>query len=152
MKIHQQSVAEALASIHTTALGLSSDEARRRLQQFGPNRVAPAKRRNRLWALLAEFAQLFSIVLWIAALLAFAVEWQVPGQGMGRLYVRVDEVCLLVKSHSFRGDLTSATGYLATVLAWACGCACQCMGPEGVPRNQTPRFRALAHIGVVAFC
>ncbi|MGE8176783.1 cation-translocating P-type ATPase [Pseudomonas fluorescens] len=95
MNIHQQSVAEALASIHTTAQGLSSDEARRRLQQFGPNRVAPAKRRNRLWALLAEFAQLFSIVLWIAALLSFAVEWQVPGQGMGRLGVAIVAVILI---------------------------------------------------------
>ncbi|WP_218195287.1 cation-transporting P-type ATPase [Pseudomonas sp. HLS-6] len=63
MNIHQQSVTDALASLHTTAQGLSSGEAQRRLQQFGPNHVAPTKRRNRLWALLAEFTQLFSVVL-----------------------------------------------------------------------------------------
>lgn len=95
MNIHQQSVTDALASLHTTAQGLSSGEAQRRLQQFGPNHVAPAKRRNRLWALLAEFTQLFSVVLWIAALLAFAVEWQVPGEGMGRLGVAIVAVILI---------------------------------------------------------
>lgn len=95
MNIHQQSVADVLASVHTTAQGLSSEEARRRLQQFGPNRVAPAKRRNRLWAFLAEFVQLFSIVLWIAALLVFVVEWQMPGQGMGRLGVAIVVVIIV---------------------------------------------------------
>lgn len=95
MSIHQQSVTDALASLHTTAQGLSSGEAQRRLQQFGPNHVAPTKRRNRLWALLAEFTQLFSVVLWIAALLAFAVEWQVPGEGMGRLGVAIVAVILI---------------------------------------------------------
>ncbi|WP_409277212.1 cation-translocating P-type ATPase [Pseudomonas defluvii] len=95
MNIHQLSVSDALASLHTTAQGLSSGEAQRRLQQFGPNHVAPPKRRNRLWALLAEFTQLFSVVLWIAALLAFAVEWQVPGEGMGRLGVAIVAVILI---------------------------------------------------------
>ncbi len=39
MRIHQLSVADALASIRSSAAGLSADEASHRLREFDPNRV-----------------------------------------------------------------------------------------------------------------
>ena len=39
MKIHHLTAEEALASLHVGPGGLTSEEARRRLQEFGPNRV-----------------------------------------------------------------------------------------------------------------
>ena len=35
--------------------------------------------------LLHEFVQFFSVILWIAAGLAFVAEWSAPGQGMARI-------------------------------------------------------------------
>ena len=39
MKIHQLTVEQAYASLHSSPGGLSEPEARRRLQEYGPNRV-----------------------------------------------------------------------------------------------------------------
>jgi hypothetical protein len=43
MKIHHLSVDEALQSLHSSPTGLSGPEAQRRLREFGPNRVEPAR-------------------------------------------------------------------------------------------------------------
>ena len=85
MKIHQLSVADALASVQATEQGLSPAQVQRRQREFGLNRMAHARRRSWLRALLKEFVHFFSIVLWLAALLAFIAEWKSPGQGMARL-------------------------------------------------------------------
>ncbi len=85
MKIHQLSPEEALKSLHSSHEGLSQDEARRRLQSFGPNRIHQVPREYLLWGLLKEFMHFFALILWLAAGLAFFAAQQQPGSGMDTL-------------------------------------------------------------------
>jgi sodium/potassium-transporting ATPase subunit alpha len=85
MKIHQMSVAEALASVQSSAEGLSSVEARRRLGEHGPNVVPSAAREPLVLRLAREYFYFFSLILWIAAALAFFAAWRDPGQDMARV-------------------------------------------------------------------
>ncbi|MGA7178220.1 MAG: cation-transporting P-type ATPase, partial [Thiobacillaceae bacterium] len=71
MQIHQQTVEEALARLRSGSGGLSSAEADRRLVEFGPNRIREEHRKSLILGLLKEFTHFFSLVLWLAAGLAF---------------------------------------------------------------------------------
>jgi len=85
MKIHHLGADEALASLHSQRGGLSADEAERRLEEYGENRIERLDRPP-LWRRLAkEFTHLFALILWLAAGLAFLSEWRDPGQGMAAL-------------------------------------------------------------------
>jgi magnesium-transporting ATPase (P-type) len=50
--------------------GLSGEEARRRLAEVGPNAIVEARGRSPLSEFLANFVQLFALLLWAGALLA----------------------------------------------------------------------------------
>ncbi|HSB38772.1 MAG TPA: cation-transporting P-type ATPase [Gaiellaceae bacterium] len=52
------------------AAGLSSEEAARRLAEAGPNAIVEAKGPSHVRELLANFVQLFALLLWAGALLA----------------------------------------------------------------------------------
>ena len=101
MRIHQFSVAEALASVRSSAAGLSSGEALHRLREFGANHVAVAARAPLALRLLQEFTHLFSVILWIAAGLAFLADWSNPGLGMARVGYAVIAVILVSGVFSF---------------------------------------------------
>jgi sodium/potassium-transporting ATPase subunit alpha len=85
MKIHQLSIDETFGALCTGPDGLSAPEALRRLEEYGPNRVETRAREPAIWRLLKEFTQFFSVILWVAAGLAFVAEWSDPGQGMARI-------------------------------------------------------------------
>jgi calcium-translocating P-type ATPase len=85
MKIHHLSVDEALQSLHSGPTGLSAAEAERRLREFGPNRVEPARTTPPWLRFLKGFTHFFALILWVAAGLAFFAEWQEPGAGMATL-------------------------------------------------------------------
>lgn len=80
MKIQQLPLEDALKSLGSAANGLSSSEALQRLREFGPNRIEKAAGTPPVLRLLKEFVQFFSVILWIAAALAFVAEWSAPGQ------------------------------------------------------------------------
>jgi Cation transporter/ATPase, N-terminus len=84
-QIHRLTVADAIASLHSSAEGLSHSEAERRLREFGPNRVEELARAPLALRLAKEVTHLFSLILWLAAGLAFFAGWGAPGQGMARL-------------------------------------------------------------------
>ena len=65
-----EAVAETLSS---APHGLTGDEARARLQRFGPNRLPQAKKRGPLLRFLLQFHNLLIYVLLAAALLAVAI-------------------------------------------------------------------------------
>ena len=101
MRIHELAVDGALASLNSSADGLSAPEAARRLAEFGPNRLEDVAR-ERLWLRLArEFTHFFAIILWLAAALAFTADWLQPGEGMGRLGVAILCVILINGLFSF---------------------------------------------------
>ncbi|MBI3343770.1 MAG: cation-transporting P-type ATPase [Gammaproteobacteria bacterium] len=81
--------------------GLSSAEAATRLREYGPNRVAEAAREPLALRLAKEFVQFFSLILWVAAGLAFLAEWSDPGQGMARLGYAIVAVILVSGLFSF---------------------------------------------------
>ena len=82
MRIHQLAPLDAVASLKSSAEGLGHPEAARRLQEFGRNEVEEVAR-SPLWLrLLREFVTFFSLILWVAAGLAFVAEWGDPGQGV----------------------------------------------------------------------
>ncbi|MBK5913305.1 cation-translocating P-type ATPase [Rhodocyclus purpureus] len=101
MQIRQMSVAEALASVHSSASGLSSAEAGRRLAEHGANVVSPVAREPLAWRLAQEYFGFFSVILWVAAALAFFAEWFDPGQGMAKVGVAIVAVILVSGSFSF---------------------------------------------------
>ncbi|MDE2389357.1 MAG: cation-transporting P-type ATPase, partial [Betaproteobacteria bacterium] len=101
MKIHQLSQLEAIASLKSTLSGLSYAEAERRLQEYGSNEVEKVIRKPLWLRLIKEFATFFSLILWIAAGLAFFAEWSDPGQDMAKVGYAIVIVILVSGIFSF---------------------------------------------------
>ena len=101
MRIHALSVEQALASLNTSASGLSAGEAARRLAEFGPNHLEEVERQHLLLRFAQEFTHFFAIILWIGAGLSFVAEHFDPGQGMARLGVAIVGVILINGVFSF---------------------------------------------------
>jgi calcium-translocating P-type ATPase len=99
--IARLSIADALSSVGSTLAGLTSQEAERRFREYGPNRVEQVRRKPWPLRLLQEFVQFFSIILWIAAALAFLAEWSSPGEGMARIGYAIVIVILISGIFSF---------------------------------------------------
>ncbi|MEO8411244.1 MAG: cation-transporting P-type ATPase, partial [Propionivibrio sp.] len=101
MKIHQLTVEQAYASLHSSLIGLPAHEARRRLQEYGPNRVEEVREESLLLSFAKEFTHFFALILWLAAMLAFVAEWNEPGQGMAMLGYAIIGVILINGVFSF---------------------------------------------------
>jgi len=95
MQIHGLDTEAALASLNTTAAGLSVSEAVRRRAEFGPNHVEELGRESVLLSFAREFTHFFAIILWVGAALAFLADHFDPGQGMARLGVAIVGVILV---------------------------------------------------------
>jgi calcium-translocating P-type ATPase len=101
--VHIQSLTaeQSLASLHTSAAGLTAPEAMRRLAEFGPNHVEEVARENLLLRFAREFTHFFALILWVGAALAFFAEAFDPGQGMARLGIAIVGVILINGVFSF---------------------------------------------------
>jgi calcium-translocating P-type ATPase len=95
MNITRLSADEALISLRSAPHGLSHTEAARRMQEYGSNRVEELARESLLVHFAKELTRFFSVILWIAAGLAFVAEWNEPGQGMARLGSAIIAVILI---------------------------------------------------------
>ncbi|MGH8678623.1 MAG: cation-translocating P-type ATPase, partial [Burkholderiales bacterium] len=82
MNIAALTVEESLTRLRTSALGLSGDEAARRLTEYGPNRLEAAQQPPRVRTLVRHYTHIFALILWLAAALAFAAHMLHPGEGM----------------------------------------------------------------------
>ncbi len=101
MKIYQLSPEEAIASLNSHQDGLGHAEAARRLSEFGLNRVEQAPQERLALRFLKEFTHFFALILWLAAALAFAAEWNDPGKGMVLLGGAIIGVILINGVFSF---------------------------------------------------
>jgi calcium-translocating P-type ATPase len=101
MKIQQLSAHEAIASVHSAPQGLSLAEAERRLRELGPNLIPEVAHEPPWLRLLKEFVHFFSLILWVAAGLAFVAEWSAPGQGMAKIGYAIVAVILVSGVFSF---------------------------------------------------
>jgi magnesium-transporting ATPase (P-type) len=71
---HSLDVEPALQEADTTPEGLSVEEAGRRLERFGPNRLRPAQRRGPLVRFLLQFHNILIYILLIAAVVTAVLE------------------------------------------------------------------------------
>jgi sodium/potassium-transporting ATPase subunit alpha len=101
MRIHQLSPIDAVASLKSSPDGLTHPEAERRLREFGRNGVEEVARVPLWLRLIKEFTTFFSVILWVAAGLAFFAEWSDPGQGMAKIGYAIVAVILVSGVFSF---------------------------------------------------
>ena len=101
MHIANLSVAAALDSLKTAEQGLSTAEAQRRLQEFGPNRIDEVRATPQWRRFLQGFTHFFALILWVAAGLAFFAESRSPDEGMWQLAIAIIAVILINGSFSY---------------------------------------------------
>ena len=101
MNVHQLTVDAALESLRSSAQGLASEDAARRLVEFGPNRIERVTGPPIALRFVREFTHFFAVVLWVAALLALAADLSNPGQGMRALSLAIVAVIVVNGLFSF---------------------------------------------------
>lgn len=101
MRIDQLSPTDAVSSLGSGSSGLTHAEAARRRGEFGRNVVQEVAREPLLLRLMKEFIGFFSVILWVAAALAFFAEWSVPSQGMAKIGYAIVIVILVSGVFSF---------------------------------------------------
>lgn len=82
MKINSLSTDEVLRSLVTSAEGLSEEEAKRRLAEFGYNEIEEIKKKPLTFKFFSQLTHFLAILLWVAALFSFLSEYLHPGEGM----------------------------------------------------------------------
>lgn len=82
MKLQELSPVDALKSLVTTMDGLDEAEAKKRLDEFGPNLIKEVAKKSLLLRFLSEFTHFLALLLWTGAGLAFVSEYFKPGEGM----------------------------------------------------------------------
>ena len=92
---------EVLRSLHSSPEGLSTEEIRRRLASFGPNRIEQLGGSSIVLRFLRQFSHFFAVILWVAAGLAFFAQWHQPGQGWATLGLAIVGVILINGLFSF---------------------------------------------------
>jgi len=72
--LHARSIEEVFQALNTTVKGLSSEEAERRLGEYGPNELKEAERVTALDIFLDQFKDVFVIMLIVATAIAYYVD------------------------------------------------------------------------------
>ena len=85
--IHRLSAEDVLKRLETTNAGLFSEDAQRRLAQYGLNVLVEPDHYSLLRGLLHHFTHFLAVLLWIAAGLSFLADRMKPGEGMATLGV-----------------------------------------------------------------
>ena len=95
MKISSVTPQEIFRLLVSSPQGLTEDEARRRLEEFGRNEISELEKRPLWKSFLLQFTHFLAIILWMAALLAFLSEYFHPGAGMLTLALAIIGVILI---------------------------------------------------------
>ena len=72
--LHAVSVPEAFAVLSSGPQGLSQDEAKARLQRYGPNVITKVKGKPLWIRFLANFTHLMAILLWVGGIVGFIAQ------------------------------------------------------------------------------
>lgn len=89
MNINSLTTEEVFKNLVTSENGLSSEEAEKRLSEFGPNEIKEVKKVSLSIRFLKQFTHFLAILLWIGAGLAISSEYLHPGEGMFTLGVAI---------------------------------------------------------------
>ncbi len=82
MKINNLTKEDVLHNLVTSENGLTEEEAKRRLSEFGLNEIEEVKKTSLSIRFLKQFTHFLAILLWIGAGLAILSEILHPGEGM----------------------------------------------------------------------
>ncbi|HAK89232.1 MAG TPA: ATPase [Nitrospiraceae bacterium] len=82
MKINNLTKEEVFRNLVTSENGLSEEEAKKRLSEFGPNEIKEAKKTSLSIRFFRQFTHFLAVLLWIGAGLAILSEYLHPGEGM----------------------------------------------------------------------
>jgi len=95
MKINNLTKEEALQNLVTSENGLTKEEAKRRLSEFGLNEIEEVKKTSLFIRFLKQFTHFLAILLWIGAGLAILSEILHPGEGMLTLGLAITGVIFI---------------------------------------------------------
>ena len=85
MRIQAADIEDVYRELGTSTSGLTEQEAKKRILEFGENTIFHRKKRSVIFKLLPQFTHFFAILLWIAAALALVGNYYEPGGGMNIL-------------------------------------------------------------------
>ncbi|MGB9936403.1 MAG: cation-translocating P-type ATPase [Methanobacterium sp.] len=69
--IYKISPEEAYSKLETSKEGLNEEEAKKRLQEYGPNQIEEIKQKPLIFKFLENFYNILALLLWAASVLAF---------------------------------------------------------------------------------
>jgi len=95
MKISTLTTEQVLSTLVTSKQGLASEEAERRLAEFGRNEITAVKGKPLLFRLLGQFTHFLALLLWFAAGLSFLSEYLHPGEDMFTMGVAIVAVIVI---------------------------------------------------------
>ncbi|MBU4319991.1 MAG: HAD-IC family P-type ATPase, partial [Nitrospinae bacterium] len=101
MKIHNLTKEEVFRTLVTSEQGLSEEEAKRRLSEFGFNEIKEAKKKSLSIRFFKQFTHFLAILLWIAAFMSFLSEYLHPGEGMLTLGIAIIAVIFINAGFTF---------------------------------------------------
>jgi sodium/potassium-transporting ATPase subunit alpha len=95
MKIQNLSREEVIKTLVTSENGLSEEDARRRLHEYGLNEIKEVRKKPLYLRFIFQFTHFLAILLWIAVALCFLSEYLHPGEGMFSLGLAITGVIVL---------------------------------------------------------
>ncbi len=95
MSIQTLTHAEVLRQFSISPAGLTTSEAAKLLQEYGPNEIAEARRTPLYLRFLAQLTHFLAVLLWVAAALCFLSEYLRPGEGLLSLGIAILGVILI---------------------------------------------------------
>ncbi|MEW6067502.1 MAG: cation-transporting P-type ATPase [Nitrospirota bacterium] len=95
MKILNLSEKEVLKALLTSERGLSEDDAKRRLHEYGLNEIKEVRKKPLYLRLISQFTHFLAILLWLAAAFCFLSEYLHPGEGMLSLGLAISGVIVI---------------------------------------------------------
>jgi len=82
VKIQSLPKEDVLKSLLTSEAGLTEEEARGRLHEYGLNEIKEVRKKPLYLKFISQFTHFLAVLLWIAAFLSFLSEYHHPGEGM----------------------------------------------------------------------
>ena len=101
MKIQNLSKEEVLKTLVTSDKGLSEEDARRRLNEYGLNEIKEVRKKPLYLRFISQFTHFLAILLWIAAVMSFISEYLHPGEGMMTLGIAIVAVIFINAAFTF---------------------------------------------------
>nr|WP_243686882.1 cation-transporting P-type ATPase [Methanobacterium formicicum] len=91
MTINELPPEDVFGELNSYKNGLSTDEAQKRLEKYGPNQIEEIKKKPVIFKFLANLYQLLALLLWAASGLAF-FKWYSP-VGVGHYRRHYHQCC-----------------------------------------------------------